>query len=190
MIAAHFEEHVQVVRQCADEVIPTADAITELLRTVLDQGGRIFVCGNGGSAADAQHFAAELVGRFERVRRSLPAMALGADPTLITALANDLGFEAIFARQVDALATAEDVLVVLSTSGESANAIAAAKAARSIGCPVVAMTGRGPNALGAVADVHLAVPSSIVARIQEVHGLVLHAIASALEADLDDDGPL
>jgi D-sedoheptulose 7-phosphate isomerase len=142
---------------------------------------RVLVCGNGGSASSALHFVAELVNRLRAERVALPAVALCADVATLTAIANDTGFERVFARQVDALGRAGDVLVALSTSGRSGNVIAAAHSARAKGCAVVALTGRDGGELAALADVLVAVPSGSVARVQEVHALCLHALARALE---------
>jgi phosphoheptose isomerase len=142
------------------------------------------VCGNGGSAAAAQHFVAELVGRYRADRAPIAAVALAADAVTLTAVANDLQFSQVFARQVAALARPGDALVALSTSGLSANVLGAAALARTLVCPVVALTGRADdNPLAALADAVISVPSRTVARIQEVHALALHALADALEED-------
>ena len=159
------------------------DRAADLLRAALARpGGKVLVCGNGGSAASAQHFVAELVGRYRVDRAPLAAVALVADAVTLTAVANDLHFAQVFARQVSALARPGDALVALSTSGRSPNVLAAVAAARSLGCAVVALTGRAAdNPLAAQADAVIAVPSDVVARIQEVHALALHCLADALE---------
>ncbi len=132
------------------------------------------ICGNGGSAADAQHFAAELVGRFEKERRAFPAIALTTDSSALTATGNDYGFERIFARQVEALATSGDVLIAVSTSGNSPNIIAAVMQARKIGCQTIAMTGATGKKLASVCDAAVLVPSTRTARIQEAHITIIH----------------
>jgi len=174
-------------RQCLDVALP---ALAEPFRAAvarcaeaLAAGAKLLICGNGGSAADAQHFVGELVCRFERDRPGLAALALTTDSTTLTAVANDDSYEQIFARQVSALGRAGDVLLALSTSGCSPNVLAAAREARAREIGVVALTGRGGGDLAALADVLLAVPHDRTARIQEMHGLCLHALAERLEAD-------
>jgi D-sedoheptulose 7-phosphate isomerase len=147
----------------------------------LSAGNKLLVCGNGGSAADALHIAAELVGRFLRDRRPLPAVALSANPATITALSNDYCYDAVFSRQVDALADPGDVVWGISTSGNSKNVVEALRAARDRGARTIAMTGEGGGAMAAHADVLLAVPLSATPRIQEVHVLTYHIICEAVE---------
>ena len=159
-------------------------AAAALRATLARPGGKVLACGNGGSAASAQHFVAELVGRYRVDRPALAAVALAADTVTLTAVANDADFARVFARQVEALARPGDALVAISTSGRSPNVLAAARAARALGCTVVALTGRpGASPLAALADAVISAPSDAVARIQEVHALALHALARALEAD-------
>ena len=176
-----FEEHRQVVAASAAVLPSVVRQAAELIGACLARGNKVLVCGNGGSAADAQHFAAELLGRFEADRRALPAVALTTDSSSLTAIANDLGFERVFERQVDALGRPGDVLVAISTSGGSENVVRAARSAQSIGCGVVGMTGQRGGALAVACDLLIAVPSSNVARIQEVHSLCLHALCGAVE---------
>jgi D-sedoheptulose 7-phosphate isomerase len=153
----------------------------EMVRDAHAAGGKVLVFGNGGSAADAQHFAAELVGRFERDRPGMAAIALTTDTCALTSVANDYGFERIFARQIEALGRPGDVAVAISTSGESANVIAGVKEAAARGLPTVALTGRGGGAVGRMADVHINVPHDTTCRVQEVHMTLLHAICSIVE---------
>lgn len=157
------------------------------IRQTLAAGGRVLVCGNGGSAAESQHFAAELSGRYRRERRALAALALTVDTSALTAIGNDYGFDHVFARQVEAHGRAGDVLLVLSTSGRSANVVAAAQAARAQGLHVVALTGHDAGPLGAVADEVLAVPEADTARVQEVHLTVLHALCDEVERSVVGD---
>lgn len=147
----------------------------------LAAGGRVILMGNGGSAADAQHIAAELVGRFSLERRPLPAFSLCTDPSVITALGNDYGYDQIFARQVEALASAGDVVVGISTSGRSLNVIRALAAARAGGCRTIGMTGGSPGELAGVSDILISVPSDVTARIQEAHITIGHAVCELVE---------
>jgi phosphoheptose isomerase len=182
-----FEDHARVL-QSARALVPQVQELAMLAIRCLRSGGKVIACGNGGSAADAQHFAAELVGRFVRERRALPAIAIGVDPALTTALANDYEFAKVFARPIEALARPGDMLLALSTSGRSPNVLAAARAAKAAGCVVGAMTGNGGATLAALADVAVVVPSADVARIQEIHGLCLHAVAGEIEAEMFGEG--
>jgi D-sedoheptulose 7-phosphate isomerase len=152
-------------------------------------GNKTLVCGNGGSAAEAQHFAGELVGRFRRERAPWPALALTADAAVVTALGNDYGFDQIFARQVTAFGQRGDVLVGFSTSGASANVVNAARAGQRCGLRVVAFTGQEPTTLGRLADVAIAVPSHETALIQETHTVLVHLICELVESTLTADRP-
>jgi D-sedoheptulose 7-phosphate isomerase len=160
------------------------------MTTCLFADGRILACGNGGSAADAQHFAAEMVGRFERERPELPAIALTVDSSILTAIANDYSFDQVFAKQVRALGRKGDVLLAFSTSGNSANVIAAIDAAREREMHVVALTGRDGGRIGELlgdADVHVCVPHERTAHVQEVHLAVLHCLCDAIDRTLLGD---
>jgi D-sedoheptulose 7-phosphate isomerase len=176
-----FADHSAVAARAARELPPVLGRIALALHECLRAGGKILACGNGGSAADAQHVAAELVGRFREERRALPAIALTADTATLTALGNDYGFERVFARQVEALARAGDVLLAISTSGNSPNVVQAAQSARGLGCTVVALTGARGGALAGHADLIVKAPSDTVARIQEVHSLCIHVICETLD---------
>lgn len=173
-VKRHLDEHLEVVRllaeTCTDAIERSGTIIVESLR----QGNKVMICGNGGSAADAQHIAAELVGRFERERRALAAIALTTDTSALTAIANDYSFESVYARQVEGLARPGDVLICISTSGNSPNIIAAAMAAREIGCRTVGLTGKGGKKLASVCDDAVLVPSARTARIQEAHITIGH----------------
>ena len=165
---------------------PIADAVQALVGCIT-AGGKVLACGNGGSAADAQHFAAEFVGRFERERPGLAAIALTTDSSVLTAIANDYAFDAIFAKQVQALGAPGDVLLAISTSGNSANVLAAVEAAQAREMTVVAMTGRNGGKLAerlGETDVHICVPHERTARIQEVHILVVHCLCDAVDTQL------
>lgn len=179
-----FAEHLFVVQDAMEQVLPLLAQSIEATCRSLRQGGKLLACGNGGSAADAQHFVAELVGRFQASRQALPAIALAGDPSTFTAISNDFGFDQLFARQVEAFARAGDVLVALSTSGNSHNVVNAADAARAAHAFVIALTGRSGGELARHADVLIKVPSDSVARIQEVHGMCLHALAQGIDTAL------
>jgi D-sedoheptulose 7-phosphate isomerase len=176
-----FEEHVAVVRDTMNTLLPQLGECIHVVRHCLRHEGKLLACGNGGSAADAQHFVAELVGRFEVTREGFPALALAADPSTFTAVSNDFGFDQVFARQVKAFARPGDVLLALSTSGNSRNVINAAAAARAARAFVIALTGRAGGELARNADLTIKVPSESVARIQEVHGMCLHAFAQGID---------
>jgi phosphoheptose isomerase len=169
--------HERVKNGETGPVLEAAAAIVAALRS----GGKVLLFGNGGSAADAQHVAAELVGRFERERRGMAAVALTADPGVLTSISNDYGFARVFARQIEALGRPGDVAFGISTSGASANVIAALQAAREQDLKTVALTGRDGGAVGGAAAIHINVPSSSTARVQEVHRTLLHVICDLVE---------
>ncbi len=161
------------------------EAAAERLARALKQGGRILLCGNGGSAADSQHLAAELVGRFVHHRRALPALALTTDTSALTAIGNDYGFEHIFARQVEALGAAGDVLIALSTSGHSPNILAAVAAARAAGLDTIGLLGRDGGPLRTAVDQAIVVPATETARIQEAHIFIGHCWCALIERALE-----
>ncbi|HNV02780.1 MAG TPA: SIS domain-containing protein [Vicinamibacterales bacterium] len=180
LVALRLEEASRLHAACLAAAAPAAEA-AEAMLAALGRGGKVLACGNGGSAADAQHFAAELVGRFERDRPAIAALALTTDTSILTAIGNDFAFEDVFARQVDALGAPGDVLLGISTSGGSRNVRAAFASAKSRGLVTVALTGRDGGAVGAAADIHVNVPSASTARVQEVHRTLLHAICELVE---------
>jgi D-sedoheptulose 7-phosphate isomerase len=167
---------------------PAAAAIEQagrLLVDVLGRGGQVLAFGNGGSAADAQHLVAELVGRFERDRRGWPAVALSVDPSIVTAVSNDYGFEQVFARQVEALGRPGDLAVGITTSGASPNVVRGLEAAKARGLRTIALTGRDGGAAGRLAEVHVNVPETVTARVQEAHTTVLHLLCSLVDRELE-----
>ena len=160
-------------------------AAVDVLFNAIGNDSKILACGNGGSAADAQHFIAELVGRFERERLPLAGVTLSADTSIMTAVGNDYGFDHVFERQVEALGRPGDVLVCLSTSGNSPNVLRAVAAAQARDMPIIALTGKGGGVVGELMtekDVHLCVPHDRTMRIQEVHIVLLHALCDGLDA--------
>jgi len=187
-IGAILEEaarmHDEVRRR---DLTPVLRAV-EALERAFARGGKVLLFGNGGSAADAQHFAAELVGRFQRIRAARAAVALSADASVVTAIANDEGYERVFARQIEALGAPGDVAVAISTSGASRNVLAALAAARTRGLATVALTGRDGGAAAAAADIHVNVPHASAARVQEVHRTLMHAICALVEEAIEDRG--
>ncbi|NOZ93121.1 MAG: SIS domain-containing protein [Acidobacteria bacterium] len=162
--------------------VESVERVAEMMVGVLRQGGKVLVFGNGGSAADAQHLAAELVGRYRRARRGLPAIALTTDSSALTSIGNDFGFDRVFARQLEALGAAGDMALAISTSGGSANVLAAVEAARRLGLAVVGLTGGGGGRLARGVDIAMVVPSDVTARIQECHIAVIHALCEAVDA--------
>jgi D-sedoheptulose 7-phosphate isomerase len=187
LILSHFHESAELKVRAADMLAQPISSAVELMFTALSNGNKILACGNGGSAADCQHFAAELVGRFERERFPLPALALTTDTSILTAVGNDYSFQDIFAKQVHAFGQAGDVLLALSTSGNSANVTAAIEVALERDMRVVALTGKGGGAIGNMltdVDVHICVPHDRTARIQEVHLLVIHCICDGIDVAL------
>jgi D-sedoheptulose 7-phosphate isomerase len=187
LIIAHFEESAELKTRAASVLAQPISAAVELMFTALSNGNKILACGNGGSAADCQHFAAELVGRFERERLPLPALALTVDTSILTAVGNDYSFNDIFTKQVQAFGQPGDVLLALSTSGNSGNVLAAVEAALERDMRVVALTGKGGGKMGALlteADVHICVPHDRTARIQEVHLLTIHCLCDGIDVAL------
>jgi len=179
---AAFAEHETVARATRAVLAPAFGRTAALCAAALAAGGKLVLFGNGGSAADAQHIATELMVRFEADRRPLAAIALTTDTSLLTACANDLGFDHVFARQVAGLARAGDVAIGISTSGRSRNVLLGLEAARRAGAGAIGLCGADPGAMTSLCDVVIAVPSRRVARVQEMHILVAHALCAALEA--------
>ena len=182
---AAFEDAARSLQSVCSTSYPSQiSQAVDLLVDRLSKGNKLLVCGNGGSAADAMHICAELVGRFLKERRALAAIALNTDPVILTAWSNDYSYESVFARQVEALAKPGDIVWGISTSGNSKNVLAALKTARELGASTLALTGQGGGAIAEYADVLLAVPQSVTARIQEVHTVTYHIICEAVEAAL------
>jgi D-sedoheptulose 7-phosphate isomerase len=186
-IETQFADSAELKQRAAVSLAPVIARGVETLASTFVGNGKVLACGNGGSAADCQHFAAELVGRFERERPELAALALTTDSSILTAVGNDYGYDHVFAKQVRALGAPGDVLLAISTSGNSANVIEAIKAAHAKEMTVIAMTGRGGGKIGAMlseADVHICVPHERTARIQEVHLLTLHCLCDGVDVAL------
>jgi D-sedoheptulose 7-phosphate isomerase len=183
-VSRHFSDSAQAKLAAVAALAPPIARAAEVMVGSLMANGKILACGNGGSAADAQHFAAELVNRFERERPGLAAVALTTDSSTLTSIANDYAYEQVFSKQVFALGQANDVLLAISTSGNSPNVVAAVRAAHERDMKVVALTGKGGGEVGkrlAGGDVHVCVPHAVTARIQEVHLLALHCLCDGID---------
>jgi D-sedoheptulose 7-phosphate isomerase len=184
-IQQNFHDSIETKQLAATVLTAPIEAAVRLMAHSLERGGKVMACGNGGSAADAQHFAAELLNRFEKERPPLAAIALTTDTSTLTSIANDYRYEDIFAKQLQALGKAGDVLLAISTSGNSPNVIAAIHVAHALGVRVVALTGRGGGKMTALldaGDIHLCVPAERTARIQEVHLLTIHCLCDGIDA--------
>jgi len=189
-IQKHFEDSAQVKLHSKSVLAQPISVATQAMVTCLQKEGKILCCGNGGSAADSQHFAAELVNRFEIERPGLAAIALTTDSSVLTSIANDYDYNQIFSKQVNALGKKGDVLLAISTSGNSVNVVAAIAAAQEKNIRVVALTGRDGGKMGAMLkadDIHICVPDKVTARIQEVHLLSLHCICDGIDHILYGD---
>ena len=184
IIAERFTDHLDVFGKTMEQM-DVIQLMAERCKEALKSGNKVFFCGNGGSAADAQHLAAELIGRFQKERRSLASVALTTDTSILTAVANDYGYDEVFARQVEGLGRSGDVLIGISTSGNSANVVKAALKARDTGMHTIAFTGEGGGKLKDICDITFAVPSKVTARIQEMHIMVGHIICELVEEEYD-----
>ena len=188
IISASLGEHSSVVRQTSELIHDEIEKCGHLIAETVQNGNKVLICGNGGSAADAQHIAAELAGRFEKERSAFPGIALTTDTSALTAISNDYGFERVFARQVEALAREGDLLIAISTSGTSPNIIAAVMEARRRGCRVIGMTGASWKKLAALSDLCIMVPSERTARIQELHITIAHIWCEMIDDSVTGTG--
>lgn len=183
MLKTLIDQHVQCLERLKT-LAPMIDQIAVRMRDALSSGGKLLICGNGGSAADAQHFAAEIIGRFERERRAWPAIALSTDTSILTAVGNDYGYDAVFSRQVEGLGRPGDVLIGISTSGNSQNVIRAVASAKAMGMGTVGLLGRDGGALKHQVDAAIVIDHTVTARIQEAHIFLLHYWAGYIETGL------
>ncbi|HEY6247743.1 MAG TPA: D-sedoheptulose 7-phosphate isomerase [Pyrinomonadaceae bacterium] len=174
LLTDSLQEHLKTFESLIETRVTDIERSGRLICDALRSGKKILLCGNGGSAADAQHIAAELVGRYEKARRSFPAIALTTDTSALTALSNDFGFEDVFARQVIGLAQPGDILIAISTSGRSPNVLRAVERAREIGCRTIALTGAGAEPLASACDLAVVVPAPRTSRVQEAHITIGH----------------
>ncbi|WP_104637748.1 D-sedoheptulose 7-phosphate isomerase [Helicobacter felis] len=181
LIYAEFKDHLEVAQQTLQNLAIEIEKVASKLVSVLQNGHKILICGNGGSAADAQHFAAELTGRYKRERRGLPAVALSTDTSALTAIGNDYGYAHVFARQVEALGQKGDCLVGISTSGNSENVLLALQRGQELGLGSLGLSGRDGGKMRALCDHNLIIPSHDTPRIQEMHILVIHLLCEQIE---------
>ena len=187
-INRHLKSHVDTVNVVREQLVgPIADC-AQMLISALRDGCKILIMGNGGSAADAQHFAAEMVGRFLIERKALPAIALTTDTSILTAIGNDYGFDDVFKRQVEALASPGDILIGISTSGNSQNIKRALEVGKNIGAKTVGLLGRGGGEIGPIVDLNLTIPSLETPRVQEAHLVVIHILCDLVEKSLFSQG--
>jgi D-sedoheptulose 7-phosphate isomerase len=183
-IASQLAAHREIISRVERELSPQIAEIVTMLVETFNRGGKLLVMGNGGSAADAQHFVAEIVGRFKMERRGLPAIALSTDTSILTAIGNDYGFDKVFHRQVEALAAPGDLVVGISTSGNSPNVLQALELARGKGCRTVGLLGKDGGTVKDVCDLALIVPTNDTPRVQEVHITIIHIVCDLLEKTL------
>jgi D-sedoheptulose 7-phosphate isomerase len=176
-----FKEHIAVAKETAETLNEKIYDVSKCISECIVNGNKVLLFGNGGSAGDAQHIAAEFTGRFVKERRSLPAIALTTDTSALTAIGNDYGFERVFERQVEGLANKGDVLVGISTSGNSANVIRALQMGQKLGCKTIGLSGRDGGAMNDCCNLNIVVPSQITAHIQEMHILIGHIICTAVD---------
>ncbi len=181
MIRSELNAHKKTIEDTIEKMIPSIEEASKLAIETLQNGNKILLCGNGGSAADAQHIAAELTGRYKSERRGLPGIALTTDTSALTAIGNDYGYERVFDRQVEALANKGDLLIGISTSGNSANIISAFTVAKEMGCQTIGMSGRDGGKMNEICDINLVVPSNDTPRIQEMHILIGHTVCQAID---------
>lgn len=181
MIKNELKAHQETVDKTVDKMIPNIEEASRLIIETLKNGNKVLLCGNGGSAADAQHIAAELVGRYKTERKGLPAMALTTDTSAITAISNDYGYNRVFDRQVEAFVQEGDLLIGISTSGESLNIISALLLAKEMGAKTLGFSGKGGGKMNYVCDLNLVVPSEDTPRIQEMHILIGHILCQAVD---------
>lgn len=182
LISSHINEHLSVIQHMSEEAfVRQVDDVCKLIADTLHNGNKVLLFGNGGSASDAQHIAAEFTGRFVKERKAYPAIALTTDTSALTAIANDYGFERVFARQVEALAVKGDLLIGISTSGNSPNVINGFLAGKQMGCKLIGFTGQKGGGMKDICDIVLTVNSNITARIQEAHILIGHVICAFVD---------
>ncbi len=183
-IRACIAESIEVKKAALEKNLAAVEKTVGAIMTSFQSGGKVLLCGNGGSAADCQHIAAEFIGRFQKERSALPAIALTTDTSILTSLANDYSFDVVFSRQVEGLGKRGDVLVGITTSGNSLNVIKAVEQAKKMGIMTIAMSGRDGGKIAKIADISIVVPSAKTARIQETHIALAHAVCEVVEDEL------
>ena len=181
MILEELKHHQNTIAKVIDQLVPSIETSCKMINETLLAGGKILLAGNGGSAADAQHIAAELTGRYVKERKALPAIALTVDTSALTAISNDYGYESVFSRQIEALARPNDLFIGISTSGNSANILKALESAKSIGCKTIGLSGRDGGQMNELCDMNIIVPDDVTARIQEMHILIGHIFCKSVD---------
>lgn len=181
VIQDEIQEHIEVAKKALKTLSPIILETAQTLHEALSKGNKILICGNGGSAADSQHFAAELTGRYKRERKGLSAIALSTDTSALTAIGNDYGYEFVFSRQVEALAKEGDVVIGISTSGNSKNVVHALEVANKLNCTTISLSGRDGGVIKSLCDHNLVAPSDDTPRIQEIHIICIHLLCELLE---------
>ena len=180
-IKKSFTEHIDLAKSTADSQAADISKVVGIILNCYKNTGKLLICGNGGSAADSQHFAAELVGRYKKERRAMAAIALTTDTSALTAISNDYGFEHVFERQVEALGKKGDILIMISTSGNSSNLLKAAETARANGITTIGLLGKGGGKLGNICDHTIIIDADNTPRIQEMHTMIIHIICEEIE---------
>ncbi len=181
MVLNELKLHQQTINKVIEKLVPQIEKGCEILKDTIFGGNKVLLAGNGGSAADAQHIAAELTGRFEKDRKAFPAIALTVDTSALTAISNDYGYNKVFTRQIHAYAQPKDLFIAISTSGNSANVIDAIQAAKELGCVVIGLSGRDGGQMNDICDLNIVVPDDVTARIQEMHILIGHIFCKAID---------
>jgi D-sedoheptulose 7-phosphate isomerase len=181
MIIEELNDHQQLIKKVIEQLVPDIEQACEMIISAIKNGKKVLIAGNGGSAADAQHIAAELSGRFVKHRKALPGIALTTDTSALTAIANDYGYEHVFSRQVEALAQEGDLFIGISTSGNSPGILNAFESAKKLNCHTLGLSGRDGGKMNGLCDLNIVVPSDITARIQEMHILIGHILCKAVD---------
>ena len=181
MVLEELNHHKDTIAKVIAELVPAIEESCAIINKTLLAGGKVLLAGNGGSAADAQHIAAELTGRYVKERKALPAIALTVDTSALTAISNDYGYDSVFSRQVEALANPHDLFIGISTSGNSANILKSLATARAIGCKTIGLSGRDGGKMNDLCDINIIVPDDVTARIQEMHILIGHIFCKAVD---------
>jgi D-sedoheptulose 7-phosphate isomerase len=181
MIIEQLKDHQDIIQKVIDTLVPDIEKACQLITSTIKNGNKVLIAGNGGSAADAQHIAAELSGRFVKHRKALPGIALTTDTSALTAIANDYGYDYVFARQVEALAQPGDLFIGISTSGNSEVVLRAFSTAKEVGCNTLGLSGRDGGKMNGLCDLNIVVPSNVTARIQEMHILIGHILCQAVD---------
>ncbi|WP_454802303.1 D-sedoheptulose 7-phosphate isomerase [Mucilaginibacter phyllosphaerae] len=182
MVLAELTDHYNTIKKLMDETVSDIETACDMIRETIKNGNKVLLAGNGGSAADAQHIAAELTGRFVKERKPLPGIALTTDTSALTAIANDYGYEHVFSRQLEAFAQPGDLFIGISTSGNSVGILNAFTSAKQAGCKTLGLSGRDGGKMNDMCDVNIVVPAEVTARIQEMHILIGHILCKAVDA--------